>query len=574
MTSSELDQLWLSFLDGELINEDHPRLIQWLEQNPEARRHLVSERQVDAMLQQLARADDDPEPFVEACVARFVAAEISPPMAAAAAPAAESNRSVETDPPAPKLAIQLQKRQPRVQSGQNVWRALLLAAAMLLPLACLVWVWQFMQPQTAPVTLKKEGAIDSSGPARPGLDEAFADWQQRVNRQPKTLTPAPSPPKPEIVAPPPGSTERIAKQRPTDEQNSPREQHAAREQLGAGEQRSAEPLQPGPDADKTVEVVSLTSHPSARWQLQPSPHSQHRRYVLASGAAQMTFAGGSTLDLQGPTDLELTSDTVVFVAYGNLLANIAPASDALVVRSPSVSLQPRPAAEFHLAVSQSGEAEVFVHDGLVQLQMEQQRHVDEPWVLNASELNQAVVAIPDHSTSPAICMARGSDETFRGAIDAGGKSMEFQSGDMFAGVLRQAQNAHARSPDEFLRQWEALLVQFEQIMQVPPSSKTPEFGQDPLSKSTFEQFVRAIGDLQKNMRDGGGVGSTEFNAEQMQRTWSEFLNSGMQIPAPAAGDRTGVANARAFEGAINMNGRTLRFTSPEAFRQARQRFSR
>jgi hypothetical protein len=121
--------------------------------------------------------------------------------------------------------------------------------------------------------------------------------------------------------------------------------------------------------DHTVAVLLQT--PGAAWEETglptragaPLPPGWLR---LKSGFAHIEFYNGATVILEGPAQFQLISRTSAYCASGKLRAMVPPQAQGFTIGSPKLDLVDR-GTEFGLEVSASGQTEVHVFQGKVEL---------------------------------------------------------------------------------------------------------------------------------------------------------------------------------------------------------------
>jgi hypothetical protein len=85
-----------------------------------------------------------------------------------------------------------------------------------------------------------------------------------------------------------------------------------------------------------------------------------------SGVIQVEFFSGARVILEGPADFELLSSNEGLCHHGKLRAFVPPQAQGFTVRTPGITLVDR-GTEFGLRLDRSGEAEVHVFQGLVEI---------------------------------------------------------------------------------------------------------------------------------------------------------------------------------------------------------------
>ncbi|MCC9655942.1 LamG-like jellyroll fold domain-containing protein [Rhodopirellula halodulae] len=140
-----------------------------------------------------------------------------------------------------------------------------------------------------------------------------------------------------------------------------------------------------------VESVSNTVDPSvaillqssdAIWEgmvasnarLNPGPLS------LQSGLAKLQFYNGATVFLEGPVEMELLDVDHARLIRGSVRAKVPPQAQGFVIDTQKIRVVDR-GTEFGLSVDETGESDVYVFDGLVEL------HAPQPDGVSADDLS-------------------------------------------------------------------------------------------------------------------------------------------------------------------------------------------
>jgi len=90
------------------------------------------------------------------------------------------------------------------------------------------------------------------------------------------------------------------------------------------------------------------------------------RLVFGAGVIQVEFFSGARVILEGPADFELVSSNEGLCRLGKLRALVPPQAQGFTVRTPGIRLVDR-GTEFGLRLDRSGDAEVHVFQGRVEL---------------------------------------------------------------------------------------------------------------------------------------------------------------------------------------------------------------
>ncbi|MDF1657655.1 MAG: FecR domain-containing protein [Verrucomicrobiales bacterium] len=89
-------------------------------------------------------------------------------------------------------------------------------------------------------------------------------------------------------------------------------------------------------------------------------------YVLKNGSIDLVFDGGAKVSLSGPADFSLKSHRHIHLTSGNLVARIPDEALGFIVTSPDSEVVDL-GTEFGLSVSDNGNTDVHVLDGLVEV---------------------------------------------------------------------------------------------------------------------------------------------------------------------------------------------------------------
>ncbi len=106
-----------------------------------------------------------------------------------------------------------------------------------------------------------------------------------------------------------------------------------------------------------------------------------QRLVLVSGLAEVSFANGATVVLEGPVDFEIRTSASGFLHRGRAVAHVPEKARGFIIDSPRGRLVDL-GTEFGISVGDSDETEVHVLDGRVDAQLPGQ---PQPVELRASE---------------------------------------------------------------------------------------------------------------------------------------------------------------------------------------------
>lgn len=118
-------------------------------------------------------------------------------------------------------------------------------------------------------------------------------------------------------------------------------------------------------------VAELCGSADAQWLMEGMPEADGRlpagrRLVLASGLAEIVFASGSQVILEGPAEFQPLSPTEGLLSQGLLSARVPPAARGFVVRAPNATVVDL-GTEFGIAVEHGGLSDVEVFAGRVEV---------------------------------------------------------------------------------------------------------------------------------------------------------------------------------------------------------------
>ncbi len=150
--------------------------------------------------------------------------------------------------------------------------------------------------------------------------------------------------------------------------------HRGNQQPLAGSVSGEDPRPNKEDApgDGVVAVVTRTIHP--RWAdgaeaVRPGQSLARRWVKLDAGVVQFEFRNGACVTLQGPAQFRLDSTSECFIRSGKLTVLVPPAAANFTVHSPFSKVIDL-GTEFGLVVDESGELDVHVLDGQVEVALE------------------------------------------------------------------------------------------------------------------------------------------------------------------------------------------------------------
>ena len=124
-------------------------------------------------------------------------------------------------------------------------------------------------------------------------------------------------------------------------------------------------------ASQPIYVAELCGGADARWSEEGMPEADGRlpagrRLVLATGLAEIAFASGARVILEGPAEFEPLSPTGGLLSQGLLSARVPPAARGFAVRAPDATVVDL-GTEFGIAVEQGGLSDVEVFAGRVEV---------------------------------------------------------------------------------------------------------------------------------------------------------------------------------------------------------------
>lgn len=151
--------------------------------------------------------------------------------------------------------------------------------------------------------------------------------------------------------------------------------HPRREGAVASAAASAEP-------EETV--ARLSGAKDCQWAGGLAPEEFHRgeQVRLAAGVAEIAFDSGAIVTLEGPAELDLTSEWEAALRYGTLKARVPHEAIGFRVTNPEVEVVDL-GTEFSVVAEESGGTEVFVTKGAVETRGS--GGADEPVVLHETE---------------------------------------------------------------------------------------------------------------------------------------------------------------------------------------------
>ena len=120
-----------------------------------------------------------------------------------------------------------------------------------------------------------------------------------------------------------------------------------------------------------IYVAELRGGAGARWSKDGAPEADGRlpagrRLVLATGLAEIAFASGAHVILEGPAEFEPLSPSGARLSRGLLSAHVPPAARGFVVRTPDATVVDL-GTEFGIAVELGGLSDVEVFAGRVEV---------------------------------------------------------------------------------------------------------------------------------------------------------------------------------------------------------------
>ncbi|HVR83998.1 MAG TPA: LamG-like jellyroll fold domain-containing protein [Planctomycetota bacterium] len=147
------------------------------------------------------------------------------------------------------------------------------------------------------------------------------------------------------------------------------------------------------------------------------------RLAFESGVIQVEFFSGARVILEGPADFELLSSNEGLCRYGKLRAFVPPQAQGFTVRTSGITLVDR-GTEFGLRLDRSGDAEVHVFQGLVEIHAKGSR--SELPVGRALRIDPAGFIRPIELADPETFVTL-SDLTLRSAEEAKSRFAQWSS---------------------------------------------------------------------------------------------------------------------------------------------------
>jgi hypothetical protein len=123
-------------------------------------------------------------------------------------------------------------------------------------------------------------------------------------------------------------------------------------------------------------AAQLTRADDATWHYEPSAKSNDQTLQVRTGLAELTFARGAKVVVQGPAEFEVRSPSRGFLRRGRLLATVPPQAIGFTIETPKAEIVDL-GTEFGVEVDDQQNAEVHVFKGVVearQLSMELAQH--------------------------------------------------------------------------------------------------------------------------------------------------------------------------------------------------------
>ena len=126
-------------------------------------------------------------------------------------------------------------------------------------------------------------------------------------------------------------------------------------------------------APQPIYVAEIRGGEGARWSEEGTPEADGRlpagrRLVLAAGLAEIAFASGTHVILEGPAEFEPLSPNEGLLSQGLLSAYVPPAAQGFVVRAPDAKVVDL-GTEFGIAVEQGKLSDVEVFAGRVEVRL-------------------------------------------------------------------------------------------------------------------------------------------------------------------------------------------------------------
>lgn len=289
-----------------------------------------------------------------------------------------------------------------------------------------------------------------------------------------------------------------------------------------------------PDSESQSQFVTLTKIQNPVWERNGAVGDRLGDEVvrLFAGSVELTFDKGAVVSVDGPVEFRPLSTGQLELRRGRILASVPRKAIGFTVSTPTSHVVDL-GTEFEVAVNDTGESDVQVHKGEVEVaSINVNGEEFQKWRLIPSKFDRAsFYARPlIQGSTPISASLRGPRGQFQGFVSINGQTAEFSSPEAFENVRRRAETELARSQENALRQWKAFVDSMQKNMQGTMNVNGQEM-----------QF----GNLQDVMR--------------MQHQMLENLQK--------AGSNSGASN---FSGSINVNGKIITFKTREEYEAARQ----
>lgn len=289
-----------------------------------------------------------------------------------------------------------------------------------------------------------------------------------------------------------------------------------------------------PDSESQSQFVTLTKIQDPVWERKSVVGDRLSDEIvrLFAGSVELTFDEGAVVTVDGPVEFRPLSTGQLELRRGRLLASVPPKAIGFTVSTPTSNVVDL-GTEFEVAVNETGESDVQVHKGEVEVaSINADGEEFKKWRLIPNKFDRAsFYARPRfQGPTPISASIRGPRGQFQGFVSLNGHTAEFSSPKTFEDVRRRAESELARSQENTLRQWKAFVDSMQENMQGTMNLNGQEM-----------QF----GSLQDVMR----------------------LQQQMLENAQKAGSNSGQSS---FGGSINVNGKIITFKTREEFEAARR----
>ncbi len=560
---------WYAHRDENRDANTSPAVEEWLdhvESNDELIQQMANESRVSAMLELESQTPEQNETFVQSLRQRIV-----------------TNRNNVAQSPNIELREPTQRSTNLPPNRHAAGRRRLARIATLLAasLACAAafFTWQAFQDDPQPVVDHSTEQIIDPSPEDENRAPTVspAPLEDAIANSPSSAQPADQSPATELIVNSPPTkppTEQVKSLPPKPLVDVPK--MAQRDIQPLPDDRDAPPnLNQQTFAELVTKTKSSPTNNSVTTRIGATQNTQ-----ITEGRGMVKFDNGIKLYLESPGEGRVVSEHQIEWWQGKILVDIPSSAGQVTIVTPNHTwTSNRANYQIHLADDDSLEA--YVTSGRVTVEETNAEESAAKIVLSSKELNQIVLQPSTELAIPSITIAKGRTR-FLGQIGLQRNTFESDSPVLFSQVANNVrENREQLAEPDFAKRWSSFVKKSRRVRK----PNTAPIGIPFENQADPKQNKNANG----IPGDGSNSGSSSFEGVlnidgQLRRfdSFEEFQKAREQmmgkpgfenIPNQPFANPPGNPNA-AFQGEININGKSLKFNSPDVFKRFQREIKR